>query len=226
MSLGEPRLHLRLTDSTNARARGLAARGAPHGTVVTASEQSAGRGRQGRRWVAPSGRALLCSVVVRDPPRLLPLVTGVAVADVVGPEAQVKWPNDVLVAGRKVAGILVEGRPQERWAVAGIGLNVAVREGDFPPELKASAGTMGLEPDAIEPTLDRLLDALDEWIAASPAAVLERLRARDALLDRPVRWGGGEGTAAGIDGDGRLVVLSGGKRVALDAGEIHLQKPG
>ena len=78
--LGHPRLHFRVTDSTNARARELATRGAPHGTVVTAAEQSAGRGRQGRTWSAPAGRALLCSVVIRDPPRLLPLVAGVAVA--------------------------------------------------------------------------------------------------------------------------------------------------
>ena len=109
--------------------------------VVTADEQSAGRGRQGRTWTAPRGRALLCSVVIRTPPRLLPLAAGVAVAEVVGPGALIKWPNDVLVAGgRKVAGILVEGRPQEGWAVVGIGLNVALRLGDLPAELSESAG--------------------------------------------------------------------------------------
>ena len=135
-SLGNPRVHFRLTDSTNARARELASGGAPHGTVVTADEQSAGRGRQGRTWTAPAGRALLCSVVIRDPPRLLPLAAGVAVAEVAGADAQIKWPNDVLLGGRKVAGILVEARLQERWAVVGIGLNVAVREADFPVELR------------------------------------------------------------------------------------------
>ena len=71
--LGSPRVHYRLIDSTNERARLLATAGAPHGTLVTAAEQSAGRGRQGRRWTAPAGRALLCSVVIRDPSRLLPL---------------------------------------------------------------------------------------------------------------------------------------------------------
>ena len=79
-SVGSPRLHLRRVDSTNARARELAAAGAPHGMVVTATFQESGRGRQGRTWVAPAGRALLCSVIVRDPPRLLPLIAGVAVA--------------------------------------------------------------------------------------------------------------------------------------------------
>ena len=75
--LGAPHLHLRQTASTNDRARELAAAGAPHGTVVTAAEQSAGRGRQGRTWSAPRGHALLMSVLLRDPPELLPLAAGV-----------------------------------------------------------------------------------------------------------------------------------------------------
>lgn len=221
-ALGSPRIHFRRTDSTNERARELALRGAPSGTLVTASGQSAGRGRQGRTWVATQDRALLCSILLRDPPRLLPLAAGVAVASVVGPDAAVKWPNDVLLSGRKVAGILVEGRPQERWAVVGIGLNVAVRPDDFPPELRDSAGTLGLGPEAIEPTLERLLEALERWVAASPEAVLEAFRAKDALHDRLVRWAGGEGRGAGVDGDGRLVVVSAHGRVTLDAGEVHL----
>jgi len=220
--VGTPRVHYSETDSTNERARELAAAGTPHGTLVTASEQSAGRGRQGRRWTAPRGRALLCSLVIRDPPRLLPLAAGVAVAEVAGPNARVKWPNDVLVDGLKVAGILVEGRPQEGWAVLGIGLNVALREEDFPAELAGRAGTLGLEPDAVEPTLDRLLESLDRWLPAAPDAVLEAVRGRDALLDRPVRWAGGEGRGAGIDSEGRLLVATGDGQIALDAGEVHL----
>jgi BirA family transcriptional regulator, biotin operon repressor / biotin---[acetyl-CoA-carboxylase] ligase len=225
--IGTPRVHFRLTDSTNARARELAGRGAPHGAVVTAAEQSAGRGRQGRTWTAPAGRGLLCSVLIRDPPRLLPLVAGVAVAEVVdgtvaGSDAQIKWPNDVLLGGRKVAGILVEARLQERWAVVGIGLNVAVREADFPVEVRDRAGTLGLDPDAIEPTLTALLRALERWLAADSDAVLEAVRGRDALLGRPVRWSGQVGTGAGIDEDGRLVVRTDAGEVRLDAGEVHL----
>jgi BirA family biotin operon repressor/biotin-[acetyl-CoA-carboxylase] ligase len=223
-TLGHPRLHLRSTDSTNERARRLAVLGAPHGTVVTASRQTAGRGRQGRTWVAPEGRALLSSILLRHPPRLLPLAAGLAVASVVGPEARVKWPNDVLLDGRKVAGILVEGRPQEDWAVVGIGLNVAVRQTDFPPELRESAGTLGLGTEAIEPTLQQLLESLEQWTAAPSHGVLDAFGARDALLDRPVRWAGGEGRGAGVDDDGRLVVATGDGRVALDAGEVHLLK--
>jgi BirA family biotin operon repressor/biotin-[acetyl-CoA-carboxylase] ligase len=220
--LGHPRVHYRVIGSTNARARELAAAGAPHGTLVTAAEQSAGRGRQGRTWTAPPGRALLCSIVIRDPPRLLPLVAGVAVAEVVGPQARLKWPNDVLVDGRKVAGILVEGRPQEGWAVVGIGLNVALRASDFPVELRERAGTLGLSADAIEPMLDALLGRLEHWIAAPAESVLRAVRERDALRGREVRWAGGGGVAAGVNGDGRLLVETEAGTVALDAGEVHL----
>ncbi len=223
MKLGSPRLHFRLIDSTNARARELASRGAPHGTLVTAREQSAGRGRQGRTWVAAPGKALLCSIVVRDPPRLLPLLAGVAVADVVGPEAQVKWPNDVLLAGAKVAGILVEGRPQEGWTVVGIGINVAARENEFPSELRGRAGTLGREPEAIGPVLVELLDVLGCVLGADPQTVLERLRERDALRDRRIQWGGGSGIAAGIDEDGKLMVVTAEGEVRLEAGEVHLR---
>jgi BirA family biotin operon repressor/biotin-[acetyl-CoA-carboxylase] ligase len=221
-ALGHPRVHYRRIGSTNARARELAAAGVPHGTLVTAAEQSAGRGRQGRTWSAAAGRALLCSVVVRDPPALLPLAAGVAVAEVVGSGAQIKWPNDVLADGRKVAGNLVEGRPQERWAVVGIGLNVALRIEHFPPELRETAGTLGLEPDAIEPTLDALLVGLERWISVDAGALVAAVRARDALLGRQVRWAGGRGVGAGIDAGGRLVVETSTGTVALDAGEVHL----
>ena len=221
--LGAPRLHLRRTDSTNTRARELAAAGAPDGTLVTAGEQTAGRGRQGRVWTAPAGKALLCSLVIRDPPRLLPLAAGVAVAEVVARDALVKWPNDVLIDGRKVAGILVEGRPQERWAVLGIGLNVALRESDFPPELRDRSASLGLGPEAIEPTLERLLRELERWLAATEPEVLAIVRERDALRDQPVSWADGEGRGAGIDDDGRLLVCSGGRQLALGAGEVHLR---
>ena len=222
-ALGQPRVHYRVIGSTNARARELAAAGVPHGTVLTAAEQSAGRGRQGRTWSAPPGRALLCSVVVRDPPALVPLATGVAVAEVVGAGAQIKWPNDVLLAdGRKVAGILVEGRPQEGWAVVGIGLNVAVRVEDFPAELRSRVGTLGLEPSAIEPTLDAVLARLERWLVADAAAVVAAVRERDALLGQSVRWAGGRGVGAGVDDSGRLVVRTDAGDVALDAGEVHL----
>jgi BirA family transcriptional regulator, biotin operon repressor / biotin---[acetyl-CoA-carboxylase] ligase len=219
---GTPRLHLRLTDSTNTRARELAAAGAPHGMLVTAAEQRAGRGRQGRTWTAPAGRSLLCSVVVRDPPALVSLRAGVAAAEAVGPKAQLKWPNDVYLDGRKVAGILVEGRPQEAWGIIGVGVNVAVAPDAFGAELVGRAGTLGLGPEAIEPMLARLLAALERWLAASAEATLDAVRARDALLGQTVTWAGGTARGAGIDEHGRLVVDTVDGRQALNAGEVHL----
>jgi BirA family biotin operon repressor/biotin-[acetyl-CoA-carboxylase] ligase len=223
--LGRPRLHLRATTSTNDRARALAQAGAPHGTLVTAGEQSAGRGRQGRTWSAPRGRALLLSLVLRDPPALLPLAAALAVAEVGGPDARIKWPNDVLVGGRKVAGILAEGRAHEGWAVLGVGLNVAVRMEDLPPALRATAGTLGLTPGALEPTLERLLAALQRALHLDETTLLDAYRARDALVGREVRWAEGAGRAVGVDDTGRLVVeLAGGGRTALSAGEVHLER--
>lgn len=163
------------------------------------------------------------SLVLRDPPRLLPLLAAVAVAEEAGGQALVKWPNDVLIEGRKVAGILAEGRPQEGWAVLGIGLNVAVDPAHLPPELHASAGTLGRTEAELEPTLTRLLRALERWLTAPAGEMLEALRARDALRGKAISWAGGRGTAGGIDGDGRLVALGPDQqRTALDAGEVHL----
>ena len=222
-ALGRPRLHLRETDSTNERARELAAAGAPHGTLVTAAAQTAGRGRQGRRWEAPPGTALLCSLVLRRYDELLSLRAGLAVAEVAGGTAVVKWPNDVLLDGRKVAGVLVEGRPQDGWAVVGIGVNVAVEPAALGPELSVRAGTLGRPPSALEPALSELLGALGRWLAAPAGEALEAVRARDALLDQPVSWSGGSGVGAGIDPAGGLRVrVAGGDVRVLSAGEVHL----
>jgi BirA family biotin operon repressor/biotin-[acetyl-CoA-carboxylase] ligase len=232
--LGRPRVHHRLVDSTNARARELALAGGPHGTVVTAAEQSAGRGRQGRTWSAPPGRALLLSVIVRGLERgdaLLPLAVPVAVAEAAdaflgGRRALIKWPNDVWVGERKLAGILLEGRPQERWAVIGIGLNVGARPDDFPDDLRGRATSLAIEagPDpGTEAVLAEVLDRLERRVADPPRAVLAAWRERDLLAGRTVAWNGGEGTAAGIDAAGALMVDTGDGRRTLDAGEVHLR---
>ena len=223
MTLGAPRLHLREIGSTSDRARELAAAGAPHGTLVTTDHQVAGRGRQGRTWTTPPRRALTMSLVLREVPALLTLAAGVAVAEAAGPQAAIKWPNDVLVAGRKVAGILAEGRPAEGWAVLGIGVNVALREEDLPPELRPRAGTLGRPEEDVEAVLEDVLRRLDTRLAQPAEAVLAAWRARDALAGRPVSWAGGSGTARGVDDAGRLLVrLARGRTVALDAGEVHL----
>ncbi len=258
VALGRPRLHLRSTTSTNDRARELAIAGAPHGTLVTADAQTAGRGRQGRSWAAPAGRSLLMSLVLRSnpagsappagaglhspdshsqhahsqqPPAPLPLLAATAVCDAVGPTAWVKWPNDIVVKDgtelHKLGGILTEGRPQEGWAVLGIGLNVAGKLEDLPSELQGSATTLGLPTTAIEPTLAKLLAAMERRLADPPEAVLDAWRKRDALRERNISWEAkgvrAEGRADGIDDSGRLIATTvDGLRTTLDAGEVSL----
>lgn len=235
-ALGQIRLHYRRIGSTNARAREMATGGVPHGALVTAEEQTIGRGRQGRPWSSPPGTSLSMSLIVRDPSPLLSLAAGVAVAETVdlilarqslSRKVQIKWPNDVLVDDRKVAGILVEGVPQQHWAVLGIGLNVAIPEDAFPPEVRDRAATLGLPKSEIEPVLTLLLSALERVLHASDAEIVATVRARDALLGRPVHWDAGHehGTGAGIDDRGWLQVRRpDGTLLALDAGEVHLQR--
>jgi BirA family transcriptional regulator, biotin operon repressor / biotin---[acetyl-CoA-carboxylase] ligase len=222
--IGSPRVHYRATDSTNERARALASAGAPHGTLVTADEQSAGRGRQGRVWTAPARSAVLMSVLLREAQETLPLAAAVAVCEALPVDARIKWPNDVWIDGRKVAGILVEARPQQGWAVLGIGLNVTTR--DFPPDLAATSLALAGADLTPEAALAALVSALDAWLPRPPAEVLAAWRSRDALLGQPIRWSNGtnEGTAAGVDDSGALIVETVDGPVTLDAGEVHLER--
>jgi BirA family biotin operon repressor/biotin-[acetyl-CoA-carboxylase] ligase len=233
--------HFRVVDSTNERAKELAMAGAPGGLVVTADEQTAGRGRRGNAWFAPPGSCLLYSALVRpfaakESP-LLPLAVPLAVceaAEAVAPvRCQVKWPNDVWIDERKVSGVLVEARPDEGWAVVGVGLNVAIRDEEFPPELRDTAISLlpteaegGLPPGGaagVRRALVALNEALGRWLEAGEDEVLSAYRARDALCGRRISWEGGAGLAEEIDERGHLVVeTEAGERVALGAGEVHL----
>jgi BirA family biotin operon repressor/biotin-[acetyl-CoA-carboxylase] ligase len=239
--LGWPHRHFRRADSTNERAKELARGGAPGGLVVTATEQTAGRGRRGHPWFAPPGACLLYSALLRpfDAARapLLPLAVPVAVceaAESIAPvRCQVKWPNDVWIDERKVAGALVEARPDEGWAVIGVGLNVAIREDQFPAELRETATSLlpteaeGDLPPGGAPGVRRALEALNEalglWLDASSDSVLDAYRPRDLLCGRRISWDGGAGTAVEVDERGHLVVdREDGERVKLGAGEVHL----
>ena len=226
--IGVPRVHHRLTDSTNERARELALGGAPHGTLVTADQQIAGRGRQGRAWSAPPGSGVLMSLVVRDLDErsaALPLAAAVAVCEALAPlGCRIKWPNDVWLERRKLAGILVEGRPQEGWAIVGIGLNVSTALEQLPAVLRDTATSLriaGVERDR-EEVLAALLEALDRRLGQPAEEILPAWRERDALRGERVRWREGEGEAAGVDETGALIVETDGRRVKLDAGEVHL----
>lgn len=230
-----PRLHLRSVGSTNDRARELAEAGAVSGTVVTADEQTAGRGRHGRRWSAPPRSALTCSFVLRPlaaRDALLPLAVPLAVceaAEALAPvRCEVKWPNDVWLRERKLAGVLIEARPPA-WAVIGVGINLAIAADEFPADLRWPATSLGhgVTPDD---ALAALRDALGRWLAARPGEVLDAFAGRDALRGRAVSWQGaggtgasGSGTAGGIDERGNLVVVSeSGDRLTLGSGEVTL----
>lgn len=230
MCFGNPRHHRRSLDSTNDLARELAAAGAPQGTVVTAEEQVAGRGRQGRSWTAPAGKALLYSAIVRPLEQrhlVLPLAAPLAVAEAAEEMADVscaiKWPNDVWIEGRKCAGVLIEARPQDGWAVIGIGLNVSIEPDEFPEELRETATSLGAGA-TVDGALQALNDSLTRWMRAAPQDVLAAFRERDALRGRQIAWDGGNGTAEGIDERGNLLVATGsGEQVSLGAGEVHLR---
>lgn len=231
--IGSPRVHYRATDSTNERAKELALAGAAHGTLVTADEQSAGRGRQGRLWLAPPGSALLMSLVLRDlgaAQAHLPLAAALAVCEacersVPVVRCAIKWPNDVWIDGRKLAGILIEGRPQDGWAVLGIGVNVRTAPEELPEELRDTATSLAAaagEPPQREEILAHMLAGLEERLAQNPEQIVADWAERDALRGNRVRWQQGEGTARGINESGALIVETPTGRVTLDAGEVHL----
>jgi BirA family biotin operon repressor/biotin-[acetyl-CoA-carboxylase] ligase len=239
--LGRPMHLLATTTSTNDEAKRGARQGAPHGSTWVAEEQLAGRGRQGRSWHSARGENLLLSVLARVacPPSRLPplaLVVGLAVRDAVsraapGAEVGIKWPNDVLIGGRKVAGVLVEAitvGSRVDAVVIGIGINVHMRE--FPPDLADRATSVALSASAppdrgeiladVLATLDRDLHLVELGLGLFRA----RLEAADVLRGRHVRLDSGEeGVACGIDDDGRLCVRrADGVLAHWSAGEVHL----
>jgi BirA family biotin operon repressor/biotin-[acetyl-CoA-carboxylase] ligase len=231
MTFGSPHRHYRVTESTNSRARELVEAGAPGGAIVTAHEQTAGRGRVGRVWTAPEGKALLYSAILRPLDQrhlLLPLSVPLAVcaaAEALRPniECQVKWPNDVWLDGRKLSGILIEAKPQDGWAVIGIGLNLSIEPDEFPDDLRQPAISLGggISPEKARYELDA---QLSRWVYATENEVLAGWRRRDGLRGREVAWEDGSGVADGIDDRGNLIVaVAGGGSISLGAGEVQLR---
>src|SRR5512134_1189717 len=191
--------------STSDRAKELAEEGAEHGTVVIAESQTAGRGRRGRTWASPARRNLYFSVVLRPdlPPARAPeltLVASVALCDALrqaGVEAGIKWPNDVLASGRKIAGVLTElaAEPDRvHWVVIGAGLNVNARREDFPEELRDEATSVLLERGQPAPrallaaaSFTALEDWLDRHAEEGFGPIRDAWRARSVTLGREVR---------------------------------------
>ncbi len=207
----------------------------PEGAVAVAEHQTAGRGRLGRSWEDAPGDSLLCSVLLRPGGGQLPqlslvvaLATAEAVEELTGREARVKWPNDVLVDGRKVAGILLEA--VEQAVVAGIGVNVGQASDELPAATRAPAGSLrsvsGHRHDRgalLAGVLLRLELAYDAWREGGLEPVRNELERRNALRGRPVRVGEAHGVAAGIaPGGGLEVVLGSGATIVVESGEVEL----
>lgn len=249
LALGHRVIALEECASTQQEAQKLAAEGAPHGTVVVARRQTAGKGRSGRQWLSEEG-GLYLSVVLRpklSPERLprLTLLAGAGVLDALltlGSEVYAKWPNDVLVAAdsdgplgpfRKVCGILVEGVMGPKGiegAALGVGLNLARPPGGFPEELRTLAGALcdvGLtlsREDALRSVLKGLQGRLSQPDDDGAfAAALDRLQERSATLGRrvEVRDDGVRGVAEALGDDGALLVRTdGGDLVRVIAGDV------
>jgi BirA family transcriptional regulator, biotin operon repressor / biotin---[acetyl-CoA-carboxylase] ligase len=224
--LGEPRLDVESCESTQL----LVDTSLPEGALVVADHQTAGRGRLGRGWEAPAGTALLFSLLLKPPPERhapeLSLVAGIAVADALertlGLSVQIKWPNDVMLRRRKVAGCLAEAR--DGAVVLGIGVNIAQTQDELPPNagsIRTLTGRGWAGEDLLSTVLDDLGNRYDAWRAGGLGAVYDGLGPRDFLRGRQVTVNGTSGVATMIDRKGRLVIAAGpGEVVTVESGEV------
>ena len=230
MTLGHPRLDVESCESTQL----LVDTSLPEGALVVAEHQTAGRGRLGRSWEAPAGKALLFSVLLKPPPERhapeLSLVAGVAVADALertlGLSVQIKWPNDVMLRRMKVAGCLAEAR--DGAVVLGIGVNVEQTTAELPPNAGSIRTLTGRGWDR-EDLLSRLLEDLGSryaaWRSGALDAVYEGLGPRDFLRGREVTVNGTSGVATMIDREGRLEIAVGhGEVVTVESGEVLFER--
>jgi BirA family biotin operon repressor/biotin-[acetyl-CoA-carboxylase] ligase len=246
--LGSSVMRFESLASTNDTARELAAAGEPEGVAVVAREQTAGRGTQGRSWSSPGGAGLYLSVILRpeiDPARapLITLAAAVAVAETLrldfGARADIKWPNDVLVSGRKICGILAEAATEDgrlQHVILGVGVNLAQRE--FPAAIRDAATSLLLETGSaasVDDFLPPLLDRLEQWYRAAlyrPGEVLDRWQelssfARGCAVRVTSQAGMVEGITRGLTPGGALrVELDGGEVKEMVSGEVTLRKMG
>ncbi|MGH2662600.1 MAG: biotin--[acetyl-CoA-carboxylase] ligase [Actinomycetota bacterium] len=241
-----PPVFLDETDSTNTVALELARQGAPEWTVVAAGHQRSGRGRMGRSWTSVPGRSLLFSLVLRptlspDRASLLSLLAAVAAIEACGvPNLLSKWPNDLVVGEQKVGGILAEGRVEGtalEHVVVGMGLNLAMREEDFPEELRGSATSLaavGAEHDMADllgAILSGFREEYDQQDDRFAVRVVGLYMSRCDTVGRGVRATTTEGVtiegqAVGLDPRGGLQVRTASGPVIVAFGEIaHLDRP-
>lgn len=221
---GRQIVYLPSVDSTNRRARQLAAEGAPHGTLVIADEQTAGRGRRGRGWISPAGEGVFMSLILR--PQSHPsevarlsmqtaLAVALSIAQTTGLDARIKWPNDIVCGGRKVCGMLLEMNADEQAVhdvVAGIGINV--HQTQFAPEIAQTASSLDLlsgQRVCRAALVRAFLEAFERTEAlAAQGALMDAYRARSATLGQRVQViapaGSFTGTALEVTDSGSLIV--------------------
>lgn len=245
--LGRTLHHFEAVASTNAQAFELAQEGATHGEVVIAETQTAGKGRRGRAWVSPPGKNLALSVVLRPelPPARAPeltLVAAVALAETLneaGAEARIKWPNDVQLDGRKVAGILTElSADTERvhFVIVGIGVNLNSTLEDFPEELQPHVTSVGRARGQPVPRalftaalLTRLEAWLDTWQEQGFGPIRAQWKALSSTLGQDVLVRGEarelRGVAEDIDESGALLVRVDGTLERVLAGDVEQVRP-
>lgn len=233
------------TVSTNNHALGLAYKGAPEGTAVLAECQTGGKGRMGRTWFSPAGRNIYTTVVLRPEidPALSPQVTiiaGVAVAELLERHCPgrvaLKWPNDVLIGGRKVCGILAESRSSAEkveYIVVGIGINVNMEEGELDEDLRDIATSLKMETgrDFVrEEIAAGLYGSFEKWYLVHRGSGFEPVREKwlecSGMNGKEISFkskgAAVKGVVAGMDHDGALLCLAGGETIRLTAGEITL----
>jgi BirA family biotin operon repressor/biotin-[acetyl-CoA-carboxylase] ligase len=231
--------------STSDRLKDLARTGAPEWTAVLAERQTGGRGREGRSWQSPPG-GLYLSVLLRpraEPVSLLPLAAGVAVAEALsgfGAACELKWPNDVLASGRKLAGILAEassGSAGVEWVVLGIGVNVALDLASLPTDLRGGVTSLHAEgardaaPGAVAGAVLAQLGVWYDALREAPSRVVAAWRERAVpWWNRLVEVRSGASLLRGrllvVDDEGALVIeLPGGERRRLVSGEVSQLRP-
>jgi BirA family transcriptional regulator, biotin operon repressor / biotin---[acetyl-CoA-carboxylase] ligase len=209
----------------------------PEGAAAVCDEQTSGRGRLGRGWDAPPGTAILCSVLLRPPPARavaeLSLVGGLAGAETAEAalklSAQIKWPNDVLVNRRKVAGVLAETAGEA--VILGVGLNVNQTREQLPADAKVQPasllttdGTYRERAPILADLLARLEEAYDRWRDGGLDALYDGLGARDFLRGRRVYVDGEPGLGIAVDRSGRLEVEIAGARRLVESGEVLFER--
>jgi BirA family transcriptional regulator, biotin operon repressor / biotin---[acetyl-CoA-carboxylase] ligase len=209
----------------------------PEGAVATTDYQAAGRGRLGRQWLAAPGTSVLVSVLLRPPPEQAPpelslvgaLATALAVEDAIGLSAQIKWPNDVMLNRRKVAGILAELK--DEVVVLGIGLNVNQTREQLPLDAKVAPASLRTvdgrvrdREEVLEQLLGRLAGCYGEWKTSGLAGLYDDIGARDFLRGRRVTVDGAAATAERIERDGRLALATESGRVLMTSGEVLFER--